>query len=63
MSEHATVKIGEYTIPLIGIPKDATEDVCQECGCKFHISQGVVDMAGRTLCDNCANKKPWNIAN
>ena len=30
--EHCLVKVGEYTVPLIGIPKDAGLEECDCCG-------------------------------
>lgn len=29
--KHATVRIGEYTLPLIGIPEDSTLELCDWC--------------------------------
>lgn len=36
---HATVKLGDHNIPLIGISQDATLEICDECGDYFGISQ------------------------
>jgi len=35
-NKHAMVKVGEYEVPLIGIPKDATLEQCQ--GCKLLVN-------------------------
>lgn len=52
MSRHAEVKIGEYTIPLIGIPEDATKDECDLCHKKFYI--GDLHLAGGYFyCEPC----------
>lgn len=46
MGEHATVKIGEYIIPLIGIPLSATEMECDLCHDIFHITEVELNEAG-----------------
>jgi hypothetical protein len=55
--DHATVRIGEYTVPLIGVPPDASKDKCQVCGLEFYIGDMVLDGAGRTLCQKCHNSQ------
>jgi len=49
---HATVKIGDYTIPLIGIPPEATEDKCETCGKLFHLSE-LAFVDGKMICKDC----------
>lgn len=52
--KHATVKIGDYDIPLIGIPPDATLEECDLCGYLFNLRQVQVSENGRQiLCDKC----------
>ena len=31
MMEHATVRVGEHVIPLIGVPMGATAETCVRC--------------------------------
>lgn len=50
MSKHATVKVDGYTIPLIGIPPSATEDWCDVCGKKLHLSEVNITEDGRMVC-------------
>lgn len=56
MSEHATVKRGEYTVPLIGIPATATEGECECCHELVHLSKLHMSESGQMLCEKC--KKP-----
>ncbi len=52
---HATVKIGEYEIPLIGVPIAATEMECELCHKIVHISQVRLNHEGtQFLCDKCS---------
>ena len=56
MKDHATVRIGDYTIPLIGVPKEATLEECDLCHGIFHI----VDIAyngAQYLCNKCRKTK------
>lgn len=55
-SIHATVKIGDYTIPLIGVDSSATQQKCCKCGQSFHLSDIVLDMLGNPVCHECAPK-------
>jgi hypothetical protein len=51
---HATVKIGDYTIPLIGIPLSATEMECDLCHDIFHINDVHLMFEGKQfLCQKC----------
>lgn len=56
MKTHATVRIGEYTIPLIGIPESATVQKCSVCGRGFHLSDIELDGKGQPLCQQCKEK-------
>jgi hypothetical protein len=47
--EHATIKIDKFTIPLIGIPKDATLDECDLCHDFFSIQDLKLDKTGKFL--------------
>lgn len=53
---HATVKLGDYTCPLIGIPVSATEDECDLCWDIFHISDLTIT-GTQFLCKKC-NHEP-----
>jgi hypothetical protein len=52
-NKHATVKIGDYTIPLIGIPTEATDETCQRCGHTMHLSEAQIDQDGKVVCKDC----------
>lgn len=52
----ATVKIGEYEIPLIGIPDSATQQKCSICGKSFHISEIKIEMNGEPKCSQCEER-------
>jgi hypothetical protein len=55
--KHATVKIGEYTIPLIGIDPSATLERCDQCRKSKHLSAMKITMDGkRILCVSCRYK-------
>lgn len=52
--KHATIKIGEYEIPLIGIPLSATEMECELCHDIFHITGVQLNEEGNQfLCKKC----------
>jgi hypothetical protein len=52
--KHATVKVGDYTIPLIGLPVSATEMECECCHDIVHISQIEINQEGNQfLCLKC----------
>lgn len=56
--KHAEVTIGEYTIPLIGIPSSATLDECDCCHDFFSIQQLEINESGnQVLCIKCRNQK------
>jgi hypothetical protein len=54
--QHATVPIGEYMIPLIGIPVRAVMDKCSKCKLEFHIKNLEFDENGDLFCGKC--RKP-----
>ena len=61
--KHATVRIGEYVIPLIGVPTDATQQECANCKKSFHLSDVMLDVNGTPFCKKClaeAEKNPTN---
>lgn len=50
--DHAKVKVGEYIIPLIGIPPEAGLEECDSCGKVFPLWE--IRFNGREyLCENC----------
>jgi hypothetical protein len=52
--QHATVKISGFEVPMIGIPRDATEQQCDLCHDYYHISGLQWNKAGtQLLCPNC----------
>lgn len=52
MSKHAEVRIGEYTVPLIGVPEGAVLEVCDLCGDYTYL--GDVTFTGvQFLCSKC----------
>lgn len=53
MSDHAEVRVGDYTIPLIGIPREATLEECACCHDVFPILEVELDERGRPLCRRC----------
>jgi hypothetical protein len=50
--EHATIKLGEYTIPLIGLPVSCVRETCDRCKKEFHI-QEVEFIEYGILCFDC----------
>ncbi len=51
--KHATVRIGEYTVPLIGVPKNASRDECSKCKRMFYIGDLIADANFKLLCKTC----------
>jgi len=52
--KHATVKIDDLVIPLIGIPPTATEMECELCHDIFHITDVKLNEEGNQfLCKKC----------
>lgn len=56
MAKHATVKVGEYTVPLIGVPPTATTEKCSQCGEARHLSELSLDEHGHPVCATCRDK-------
>lgn len=54
MNDYAKVTIGDYTIPLIGIPQDASEMECECCHKILRLTQVELNEAGNQfLCKKC----------
>lgn len=56
MSEHATVKLSEFEVPLIGIPKESTQETCFACGVIMHLNEAVITKGGKVVCPRCAKQ-------
>lgn len=54
--EHATVKVDGYTIPLIGIKKSETDEVCEYCNKPTHMQNGAFNTDGKYICNDCHSK-------
>ncbi len=52
---HATVHVGDYEIPLIGVPRDAVEQKCDRCGALMTIAETIITETGFE-CVACATK-------
>lgn len=52
-TEWATVPVGEYVVPLIGVPKEATQEKCSRCGAPLHLAETVLDEKGQPCCRSC----------
>lgn len=53
MSKHAEVRIGEYTVPLIGINEEAVLEVCDLCGDYTYLGD-VTYNGTHFLCKKCS---------
>lgn len=51
-TKHATVKIDGMDIPLIGVPEAATEEECEKCHQRVHITKCSLQ-EGKMVCDAC----------
>jgi len=52
--KHAEIQIGEYKVPLIGIPMSAVEYKCDSCKETFHIQELELNYGGnKFLCIKC----------
>lgn len=51
--KHAIVELGDYKIPLIGIPPEAGLETCDCCGDTMGLSQSVFT-GTQMLCPKCA---------
>ena len=49
----ATVPCGEYTVPLLGVPKSATQEKCSQCGAPLHLTDTVLNAKGEPCCKTC----------
>jgi len=54
MSEHAMVNRDGYKVPLIGIPPEAVEEVCDCCGQTIQITDTAY-VNGMMICIQCQN--------
>ena len=54
--KHAHVKIDGVDIPLIGIPKEATMEMCVECGTPTHLQNIRLVLNGDPWCIWCLEK-------
>ncbi len=61
--KHATVRLGEYTVPLIGIPPSATQAECERCHAIFHLADVKLHTeSGEFLCDKCMEcREEFNV--
>jgi len=48
----ATVQLGEFTVPLIGVAPDATEERCDGCRCIEHLKD-ICLVGTKFLCARC----------
>jgi hypothetical protein len=55
--EHAKVKSGEYEIPLIGVPKSATEEECSVCKQFFNLKEIKLDEQCTVYCKECYDRR------
>jgi hypothetical protein len=55
--KHASVRIDNWNIPLIGIPPSATIQACTKCGMDRHLQDVVLDHDGNPVCRNCLTDK------
>lgn len=55
MSKHASIRLGGFTIPLIGVPQDATLQECDCCHDIFPI-QDIEIVGTQLLCVKCRLK-------
>ena len=53
LQEHANVKIGEYVIPLIGVPPSATLQECELCHDEVPLREAELSESGQVLCRRC----------
>ena len=57
-NKYAEITIGEYTIPLIGIPPEAVLEECDLCHDIFSIQKIMITECGQFLCFKCYEKTP-----
>jgi len=51
---HATVKLGDYLIALIGIPEDAALEQCDLCHDLFPLWEITISLHGLFFCEHCS---------
>lgn len=52
--KHASVRIGDWKIPLIGIDPEATSYICDLCGKRVEIEEIKINESGNQfLCKRC----------
>lgn len=54
--KHATVKHGEFEIPLIGIDAEAVQEKCDNCNKSVHLQEIMIDEFSHFLCKECLKK-------
>ena len=54
--KHAEVTIGEYTIPLIGLPREVTLEKCDLCYNIVSIQKITITKNGQFLCFECKER-------
>ena len=53
-AKHASVRIGGYDVPIIGIPPSATEYKCDGCQVVCKVEQLAINETGdKFLCEQC----------
>lgn len=58
MNEHALVKIGDYMIPLVGIPYEACLMNCDLCHVSFYLTDVKLNYDGNQFhCMFCRNER------
>lgn len=60
MKHAATTRYG-YTVPLIGIPANATDEQCSRCKQYVHLREIVLDEHGNPICLKCLTNKNQTI--
>jgi formylmethanofuran dehydrogenase subunit E len=59
MAKHATVRVGGFEIPLIGLPKSSTLEECDLCHDEFHLTE--IEYNGKQfLCERCREQANEN---
>lgn len=53
--QHAIIKLGDYNIPLIGVPPNSIEERCDKCKQIFPLLEIALELKS-FLCFNCKNE-------
>lgn len=62
MDNHATIKLAEYIIPLIGIPPYYTIEECGCCHNEYHFQELELNSAGNQfLCAKCKSMEVTEV--